>query len=59
LHTLTAHYATNAANNQQNNVVQHLGKRLVNWSHALDRLNHKGKAIQHEDNDTSEDDCYD
>jgi hypothetical protein len=59
LDTFARHHSTNATNNQQNNVVEHLGKRLIHWSHALDGLNYESQAIQHEDNDSCKDDSHD
>ena len=55
LHTFATHHATNATDNQQHNVVQHLGKCLVHWSHRLQRLCNECQAIQHEGYDASQD----
>lgn len=59
LDTLAAHYPTYTTNNQQNNVVQHLGICLIDRGHALDWLGYKGNRVQHEPDNTREDDSYD
>jgi hypothetical protein len=54
LYTFAAHNATNATYNEQNDVIQHLGKGLVHRSHRLQWLYNKCQAVQHESNDASQ-----
>ena len=59
LHTFATHHATNATDNQQHNVVEHLGKGLVHWRHRLQWLSHEGQAVKHERYDSRQDERHD
>jgi hypothetical protein len=55
LYTFTAHHTTDTTDDQQHNVIEHLGKGLVHWSHRLQWLDDKRQAVQHEGHDASQD----
>ena len=55
LYALAAHDTTDTAYDEQHNVIEHLGKRLVHGGHGLQWLDYERQAVKHERYDARQD----